>query len=164
MAQYQFDSDRSDAAGTVASIAQTSMNWLVRLAGLILLGVGLWAAVGVINEAWGIYNNPRTSRVDAVAVAIEEATHIDAIVAPPARAEAAASGDAAKAAAPAKPSQPFRLSYFIAWPIVLLLLLLVGRLSMAAIKTGGELALFDVQFRRFARDLVRELGRSQKSG
>jgi hypothetical protein len=162
MAQYQFDSDRSDAAGTFSSIAQTSMNWLVRLAGLVLLGVGLWAAVGVIQEAWGIYENPRTSRVDAVAVAIEEATHIDTIVAPPARAEAAASGSAANAPA-AKAGQPFRLSYFIAWPIVLLLLLLVGRLSMAAIKTGGELALFDVQFRRFARDLVREVARSQKS-
>lgn len=162
MAQFQFDSDRSDSAGTFASIAQSSMNWLVRLAGLVLLAVGLWAAVGVIQEAWGIYENPKTSRVDAVAVAIDEATHIDAVVAPPARAEAAAAADPAKAPA-VKSGQPFRLSYFIAWPIVLLLLLLVGRLSMAAIKTGGELALFDVQFRRFARDLIREVARSQKS-
>jgi hypothetical protein len=158
MAQYQFENS-AESGGSAAAFVQTSMNWLVRLAGLVLLGVGLWAAIGVINEAWAIYSAPRQSRVDAIAVAIDEATHVDSMLTPPARTDANG-GDPTK---PAAKAEAFRLSYFIAWPIVMLLLLLVGRLSMAAIKTGGELALFDVQFRRFARDLVREVARNQKS-
>jgi hypothetical protein len=35
---------------------------------------------------------------------------------------------------------------------------------MAAIKTGGELALYDVQIRRFARELMREAVRNGRSG
>jgi hypothetical protein len=69
----------------------------------------------------------------------------------------------AEAAKPTRAST-LRLSYFIAWPIVMLLLLLVGRLAMAAIKTGGELALYDVQIRRFARELMREAVRNGRSG
>lgn len=159
MAYYQFDSDSTEtAAVNTESYAQSALNWLVRLAGLGLLAVGLWAAIGVINEAWSLYQSPKDSRVDAIAVAIDDATHIDTVVAPAARTDA--NGEADK---PKKTTEPLRLSYFIAWPIVLLLLLLVGRLSMAAIKTGGELALFDVQFRRFARDLVNEVARGRKS-
>ena len=158
MAYYQFDDDRAELPARVESFAHAGMNWLVRLAGLVVLAVGIWAAIGVINEAWAIYKSPKNSRVDAIALAVNEATHIDTVIAPPSR--AAADGQESK---PAKASEPFRLSYFIAWPIVLLLLLLIGRLAMAAIKTGGELALFDVQFRRFARDLVREVARARGS-
>jgi hypothetical protein len=32
--------------------------------------------------------------------------------------------------------------------------MLVGRLAIAAIKTGGELALYDLQIKRFAKYLV----------
>jgi len=151
MAYYQFDNDNSEANMTVDSVAQTTMSWLVRLAGLVLLGVGLWAALGVINEAWSIYQNPKSSRVESLARAIDEATRIDMVLAPSQRADAAA---------PERAST-LRLSYFIAWPIVMLLLLLVGRLAMAAMKTGGELALYDVQIRRFARELMREAVRGR---
>jgi hypothetical protein len=158
MAYYQFDSEDSEANMTVDSVAQSTMSWLVRLAGLVLLGVGLWAALGVINEAWSIYQNPKSSRVESLARAIDEATHIDLVLAPSQRADAGA--DAAR---PERAST-LRLSYFIAWPIVMLLLLLVGRLAMAAIRTGGELALYDVQIRRFARELMREAVRGGRSG
>jgi hypothetical protein len=53
-----------------------------------------------------------------------------------------------------------RVSYFFAWMIVLLLLLLIARISLAAIKTGGELVLYDMQIKQFARTLVRESSRS----
>lgn len=155
MAYYQFDNDNSEANMTVDSVAQTTMSWLVRLAGLVLLGVGLWAALGVINEAWSIYQNPKSSRVESLARAIDEATRIDTVLAPSQRADAGAG-----AAGPERAST-LRLSYFIAWPIVMLLLLLVGRLAMAAMKTGGELALYDVQIRRFARELMREAVRGR---
>jgi hypothetical protein len=155
MAYYQFDNDNSEANMTVDSVAQSTMSWLVRLAGLVLLGVGLWAALGVINEAWSIYQNPKSSRVESLARAIDEATRIDMVLAPSQRADAGAD-----AAGPERAST-LRLSYFIAWPIVMLLLLLVGRLAMAAMKTGGELALYDVQIRRFARELMREAVRGR---
>jgi len=155
MAYYQFDNDNSEANMTVDSVAQSTMSWLVRLAGLVLLGVGLWAALSVINEAWSIYQNPKSSRVESLARAIDEATRIDMVLAPSQRAEAGTD-----AAGPERAST-LRLSYFIAWPIVMLLLLLVGRLAMAAMKTGGELALYDVQIRRFARELMREAVRGR---
>ena len=155
MAYYQFDNDNSEANMTVDSVAQTTMSWLVRLAGLVLLGVGLWAALGVINEAWSIYQNPKSSRVESLARAIDEATRIDMVLAPSQRA------DAGTDAAGQERASTLRLSYFIAWPIVMLLLLLVGRLAMAAMKTGGELALYDVQIRRFARELMREAVRGR---
>ncbi len=153
MAYYQFDNDNSEANMTVDSIAQSTMSWLVRLAGLVLLGVGLWAALGVINEAWSVYQNPKSSRVESLARAIDEATRIDTVLAPSQRADAGAAGP--------ERASTLRLSYFIAWPIVMLLLLLVGRLAMAAMKTGGELALYDVQIRRFARELMREAVRGR---
>lgn len=162
MAYYQFDNDDSEANMTVASVAQSTMSWLVRLAGLVLLGVGLWAALGVINEAWSIYQNPKSSRVESLARAIDEATRIDMVLAPSQRADAGT--DAGTDAARPERASTLRLSYFIAWPIVMLLLLLVGRLAMAAMKTGGELALYDVQIRRFARELIREAVRGGKSG
>ncbi|MCG3201127.1 MAG: hypothetical protein NFCOHLIN_00989 [Gammaproteobacteria bacterium] len=158
MAYYQFENDNSEASMTVDSVAQSTMSWLVRVAGLVLLGVGLWAALGVINEAWSIYQNPKSSRVEALARAIDEATHIDLVLAPSQRA------DAGNDAVRPERASTLRLSYFIAWPIVMLLLLLVGRLAMAAMRTGGELALFDVQIRRFARELMREAVRSGRSG
>ncbi|MGH6636283.1 MAG: hypothetical protein ACRED0_09190, partial [Gammaproteobacteria bacterium] len=45
----------------------------------------------------------------------------------------------------------FKLSYFAAWGIVIMLLLLIGRLAMIAIKTGGELALYDRHVKHLAR-------------
>lgn len=158
MAYYQFENDNSEASMTVDSVAQSTMSWLVRIAGLVLLGVGLWAALGVINEAWSIYQNPKSSRVEALARAIDGATHIDLVLAPSQRT------DAGTDAARPERASTLRLSYFIAWPIVMLLLLLVGRLAMAAMKTGGELALYDVQIRRFARELMREAVRGGRSG
>ena len=160
MAYYQFDDDAGDVPAKAGSIVNATLNWVVRFAGVGVLAVGIWAAVNVINEAWDIYKSPRNSRVDNVALAIDEATHIDTIIAPPARAEAEGADKDKKRT---RTSEPFRLSYFIAWPIVLLLLLLIGRLAISAIKAGGELALFDSQFRRFARELLREMGRSKSA-
>ncbi|MEE9575557.1 MAG: hypothetical protein V3W03_05590 [Gammaproteobacteria bacterium] len=48
------------------------------------------------------------------------------------------------------------MSYFFAWVIALLLLLLIARISLTAIKTGGELVLFDMQIKQFARMVAKE--------
>jgi hypothetical protein len=55
----------------------------------------------------------------------------------------------------------FRLSYFVAWVISLLLLMLIGRLAIAAIKTGGELVLYDRHVQQLAREIVRESRRAR---
>jgi hypothetical protein len=44
----------------------------------------------------------------------------------------------------------------------LLLLLLIARIGLGAIKTGGELVLYDMQIKRFAKMLVRESGNAGK--
>ena len=49
-----------------------------------------------------------------------------------------------------------RFSYFVAWMIAILLLLLIGRLALGAVRTGGELALYDVKVGKLARALLRE--------
>ncbi|MGQ0658805.1 MAG: hypothetical protein ACT4NU_12050 [Chromatiales bacterium] len=172
MAYYQFDSDSSDVSTRVESAANITMSWLVRLAGLALLVVGLWTAITIILEAWTIYTNPRSQRVEAFARAIEDATHLDAMLTPkravPPTPGAGATGDVGSdrsaSARPTGPTDELRMSYFIAWAILLMMLLLVGRLSIAAIRTGGELALYDVQIRRFARELIREVARERQRG
>jgi hypothetical protein len=170
MAHYQFDSNSLDTPGKVESIANTTIAALVRLAGLALLAVGLWTAITILNEAWAIYTNPKHARIESFARAIDDATHIDVLLAPQHPASAAGSGAGAEGSAIAKKAEApassgatetFRLSYFIAWAILLMMLLLVGRLAMAAITTGGQLALYDVQIRRFARELMREAARER---
>ena len=58
-------------------------------------------------------------------------------------------------------SDNFRISYFIAWVIDLLLLLLLARISIMAIRTGGELALYDAQIKRLARQIVQAKGKKE---
>ena len=54
-----------------------------------------------------------------------------------------------------------RLSYFFAWFIVFMLIIVIARIAMTAISTGGRLVLHDTEVRRFARALIEET-RGQK--
>lgn len=113
---------------------------LTRLTGVVLLGAGLWVALGVIAEAWMLYEDP--DRIARLAEAVARGSGVDALLAGPA---AEVAGQAAT---------PLRLSYFLAWTIALLLLTLIGRLALAAVKTGGELVLYDLDLRRLARAVM----------
>jgi hypothetical protein len=159
---------------TVATFANGLLNAVVRLGGLVLLGIGTWTAVNLIEEVWALYHDPARPTVEHFAVAIENASHVDKLLTPKHLSEdtagaatdaAGTSTDAQPAATPAVPAtktdETFRFSYFIAWPIVLLMLLLIGRLALAMIKIGGELALYDVQIKRFAAGLLREVARDR---
>jgi hypothetical protein len=161
MAQYQFDdNDGSQMLSRLAQLAGGVLNGVIRIAGLFLLAVGLWAAVTLIQEAWAVYERPDSPRIEAMARAIESASHLDRTLSPKRTAGASPAPDGEGEAAEsttATEEPPIRFSYFIAWAVVLMLMLLIGRLAMAAIKTGGELALHDVEIRRFARELVRQL-------
>lgn len=161
---------------TITTFASGLLNAAVRLTGLALLGIGAWTMVNLLQEVWALYHDPARPTVERFAQAIENASHVDKLLTPKhgtgAEDTAGATGDAGGASTDVRPAAPaaapaarneenFRFSYFIAWPVVLLLLLLIGRLALAAIKIRGELALYDVQIKRFAAGLMREVARNR---
>lgn len=163
---YEFQDDEKGQTHMSSNIDETGRNVIsivVRVVGLFLLFVGMWVAIQVIHEALDLYHNP--GNIERLAVAIEQGSNIDKSIAPlkesleseedddtyssaQTRVDDTTSHDASK--------DEFRLSYFIAWVIAILLLLLIARIALMAIKTGGELALYDAQIKRFARTLVNE--------
>ena len=140
------------------------LNLVVRGCGLALMGVGLIVSLTVIVSAGALYLSP--THIERFAQAVEQGSHLDLTLS-----RATAHGQqqldtsdrAGNSPAPRAPdttamtAQPgFRFSYFMAWLIAILLLLLVGRLAIAAVRTGGELALYDVQVKKLARALIKE--------
>lgn len=164
MSQFQFGED--DDSIPALSVTGRVMTVVVRFVGVLLLVVGLIIGLKVIGEAWSLYTDP--DRIERFATAIERGSNLDRALAPMRPTPLAVPApnpllDSGVALAPAPglqdPPPPFRLSYFAGWFIALLLLLLIGRLSIAAIRTGGELALYDIRLRQVARSLVREATR-----
>jgi len=158
---YKFDNDNEgEAEAETAQPAMSSLNEaskdvmsiIVRFCGLILMFIGMWVAIQVFSEALALYKDP--ANIERVATAIEAGSNIDKSIAPirdSLLGETEEVGEAKKQGE----SNSIRISYFIAWVIDLLLLLLLARISLAAIKTGGELALYDAQIKRFARQIVK---------
>jgi hypothetical protein len=94
---------------------------LVRLVGVVLLILGLWVAVNVVLEAWQLYQEP--ARIERIAA------RLSAVAGAPASADTAGGG------------LDQQLALLLAWPLALLLLLLLGRLAFWAVAHGGMLAL-----------------------
>ena len=146
-------------------VANTTVAIAVRLVGVFVLLVGLWSAVTVIQEAWRLYREP--GRIERLAAAIEQGSRIGDLLTsqqiPTDRASPGSLGaygdeaanqpgsDALVSTGDEEDHQVFKITYFIAWVIGLLLLMLIGRLSIWVIKTGGELALYDAGRGAFAR-------------
>ena len=159
MARIQFD-ELDNERGWLRLSTEIA-HIIVRAAGFILMFVGLWIGLKVINEAWDLYQKPQG--IERIAQAIEKGSNLDKALSSTSSA-ANSAGDAAgttreNAARRVKEVNDalgFRLSYFVAWVIAILLLMLVGRLAIAAIKTGGELALYDTQIKRFAKHLAQQ--------
>jgi hypothetical protein len=139
------------------SAATTYLMVAVRLGGVFVLIVGLFAGFKVIKEAWNLYYYPHT--IERFATAIENGSNLDMALAPITSSVLPGKTGKQKSAAKSK-SENFKLSYFLAWVIVILLLMLIGRLALVAIRTGGELALYDLQVKRFARILIKEATKS----
>ena len=151
------------------------MGIFVRLVGVALLIVGLWASIEVINEAWGLYRNP--AEIERFARAIDKGSNIDKLIAPSKQKnltqpsalsdeqDGILSENNPTAMGERNPTEDnsLRLSYYVAWIIVLLLLMLIARIALSAIKTGGELALYDTQIKKFAQTLIKETIKSQRS-
>ena len=160
---YKFDNNEEgeaeNAVPAMSSFNETTKDVLsvvVRLCGLILLFIGLWIAVQVFNEALSLYKNP--ANIERVAAAIEAGSNIDKSIAP-LRDSLLGEGENGEEEVAEKKPEPasnsgIRISYFIAWIVDLLLLLLLARIAIMAVKTGGELALYDAQIKKFARQIV----------
>jgi len=155
VARHQFDDVDQESRWLDKTTDITQL--IVRVVGFILMFVGLWIGLKVINEAWSLYLQPQN--IERVARAIEKGSNLDkALSSVESLPDAGESADSAssKRVREVNDVLGFRLSYFVAWVIGILLLMLVGRLAIAAIKTGGELALYDLQIKRFAKHLVRQ--------
>ena len=111
--------------------------------GIVVLFVGLLVLVKVVGAALALYQDP--ARIERLAAHIERGSNLDHNLAPrdpppPPEASPETGQDPAEETSPeARPG--LRLSYFVAWIIEFLLLLLIARIGLGAIATGGRLAL-----------------------
>lgn len=160
MARFEFKQDPPPPDWNERSNALFSLT--VRGLGLVLLLVGMFVALRVVVSAWSLYANP--AGIENFAAAIERGSNLD-LALEEVTAPATAANLEPQSARPGRTgSAPaFRLSYFVAWLIAILLLLLIGRLAIAAVRTGGELALYDVQLKKLVRALVAEQLRAGNS-
>ncbi len=166
MPRYEFD--KEDVRDDWVDGSTRLLGLVVRATGLVLLAVGFVVALMVIASAWSLYEDP--ARIEAFAREVERGSNLDLTLSGSAAAgraelETARGADTdgqPRAALPggSDPATSFRFSYFVAWAIAILLLLLIGRLAIAAVRTGGELALYDVKVGKLARALLRERTRA----
>lgn len=119
---------------------------LARALGVILVTAGVWAAVIVIVEAWNLYSDPDS--IQYFAKSLERASGLDELLASGTPAPRAPAGTGLSAVGPeagpaTEPNQirpgSLKLSYLFAWPLVVLLLLLIGKLASWAIEAGTRL-------------------------
>lgn len=161
MARYQFNDDT--AAQDWSERGTQLSQFVVRGFGFVLMLVGLWISLAVIAEAWSLYRNP--ANIERLAKAIEQGSHLDHALSRVGTPERSTLEDTAPAAGGSTAEDAellgFRLTYFVAWIIAILLLMLVGRLALGAVKIGGELVLHDAQIKKLARELVREAARGR---
>jgi len=136
---------------------------IVRLFGLALLVIGLYIGIKVIFEAWHLYEQPQ--RIERFADAIEHGSNLDALLAsvtsdkPPSLLEQSNTA----VPTPAKKTTPqLKMTYFLAWGIVVVLLMVIGSLASTAIKTGGQLALYDLQVKQIAKQLLTDAKKAEQ--
>ena len=149
MGYYDYDGEseagaRPEGTRGVLGAMQAVLGICVRLLGLGLILIGLAIGVSVVLEAWALYKTPE--RIERFAVAIEQGSNIDSSFRSVAQAAAAEvtteDGQANSEAGARRPNNGgFRLSYFAAWAITLVLMLVVGSLAMSAVATGAKLSL-----------------------
>lgn len=148
------------------SLSTEILTFIVRLLGLVMLIIGLYVGIKVILEAWHLYEQPQ--RIERFATAIEQGSHIDSLLAslatpdtPPNSSlnqveDSLQNSDNINSPAAEQTKPDIRMTYFLAWAVVILLLMVIGGLASSAIRTGGQLALYDLQVKQFAQQLLKE--------
>ncbi|MGH8584048.1 MAG: hypothetical protein ACREWG_14970 [Gammaproteobacteria bacterium] len=153
-----------DAPGTESWIAAgltQGIGLFVRLAGVVLVIVGVWIGLKVVFEAWDLYRKP--DRIEVMATAVEAGSGLDQMLAQYTEADDGADTGGAAANQPVQQAGSIRVSYFLAWGITMLLLFLVGGLCFAAVRTGADLALRDLETRKLMHEFVRELRKPERA-
>lgn len=133
---------------------------VVRVMGLVVLTIGLFIGIKVIFEAWNLYDQPQ--RIERFADAIEHGSNLDKLLT--SFTDKATISDVESeptATTTASNQDELRVTYFLAWFIAVLLLMVIGGLASSAIRTGGQLALYDLQVKRFANLLIKEVRQSK---
>lgn len=138
------------------SVLTEVITTIVRLLGMTLVIIGLYIGMKVVFEAWALYEEPQ--RIERFAKAIEHGSQLDSLIA--SFADKAPDGEE-NGAIQQEPLQhakkpKIRLTYFLAWGIVMILLMVIGSLASTAVKTGGQLALYDLQVKQLARQLLKQ--------
>ena len=151
------DPDSGETPRGALGVARELFGLCATLAGVVLLLAGLLAGVRVILEAWTLYNEPQ--RIERLATAIEQGSNLDRSFISVAR--ESSPDQPAAAATPAGTS--LRLSYFAAWFIALMLLVVIGGLAMSAVSVGGRLALGDQHVRKLGRAVANEIRRLNRT-
>ena len=147
---------------TFGDLMLSLLSSAVRLFGFVLMLFGLWVAVMVMWEALELYEDPK--RIEQLAQHIEQGSNVDSSLSSVSSKLTSKASDANTQIEKRRNNKnnDIRVSYFFAWAIAILLLLLIARIALGAIKTGGELVLYDVQIKRFAKELAKESMRIQK--
>lgn len=145
------------------SIVTDGISLVVGLFGLIVLLVGLYIGLKVIFEAWHLYEKPQ--RIERFATAIEQGSQLDSLLSSLAnKSETAEIGSDENLSPSNKPKTipTIRLTSFLAWGIAVLLLMVIGSLAATAIRTGGQLALYNLQVKQLAKQLHQQSQQKQK--
>ena len=126
---------------------------LVRLLGLFLLLAGMALGLMALQEAWLLYREPE--RIARFHQAVETGAHLDKALGELLARQLSAAGTSTGLATeteenedvetvqPKAPGTEMSVSYFAAWILVMLVLLMVGRIAFGAVAAGAELALRD---------------------
>jgi disulfide bond formation protein DsbB len=128
---------------SIFSSTSSIISVFIQVTGIILLLVGLWIGVKVILEAWDLYQEPQ--RMERFAQAIERGSNIDKMLTP-----------LRQTGENPAPEDNFRMSYFFAWAIALVLLLVIAKIAVWTIRMGGELALHEDGLQRLAQEQDRK--------
>lgn len=158
----------------IEDVGKGIMSVFVRFIGMFLLLAGVYVAVHVMLKAMELYDKPQT--IERFAQAIERGSNIDKSlssfresVVSVSEEESGVEMDNPVSTVTQKTTRGstdaadsnIRVSYFFAWVIMLMLLMLIGSISLRAIKTGGELVLYDMQIKQFAKMLVKESSKAR---
>ena len=154
----RFEFDQSPDSGNLVDQGTRIFNLVVRGFGLVLLLVGISVALMVITSAWSLYDDPK--KIES----FERGSNLDLSLSSAKTTGRRQLESGSEDRGPlleenVAPQPEFRFSYFVAWLIAILSLMMIGRLSIAAVRTGGELVIYDVQVKKLAPALLEERAR-----
>ena len=98
---------------------------IARFLGLVMLIVGLFIGIKVIFEAWNLYDEPQ--RIERFAKAIDQGSNLDNLITSFSQKRPSNESDVEQvtAAQPSTQQPSLRVSYFLAWIVAILLLMVI---------------------------------------